>query len=692
MRLPTLSTTAALLPLLAATAAAQDTCADAILLGDGTTQFDLGGLSLDPSQSLPVCSSILNSGRDIWFSYVPASDAFSIVGFEGQTHAALVEVYEGSCGSLARINASACGQIYTTGAWLNAGERYFIRVSDHIAASGTLTVTGTVVSDRRIYVDASAAPGGNGSSWSSAFRYLSDALDLAERSVPYVSSDDPVIDIWVARGVYRTDESEEHPGGTDDRTASFVLRDNVRIFGGFRGDESALSERTLFDPAATSFLNGSIGPSPGMEDNALHVVRAETTSDAGHVALLDGFTITSGNANVASSSDDDAHGGGVLAATGKCVIANCTLQFNESHWGGGGAAVRGGADATFANCRFLYNRSGGGGGLMIRDATGRANQCLFLENRGSVLGGALMAGPNAGTIDVDLATFVGNLSPSGAGMVVGDATNVILEMAMFHRNGGFSGAPGDGSTARVNPGGLLFYDYVYAPDFDTTISVAGGGSANGNNLFDLADERPNLDLLFESEAELNFRMGGNTWFAETALASRRPVDDGDIDQDGDRDELVPLDLLLGERVVDGRVAASAFEPQADATNFCTPEGNANYPGGARLLVYGSTKVADDNLILRTVGTPGQAGLFFYGLGQIAPVGIGEGNFCIGSPVRLPVVHPTGDALEYHLDLTSPFLQAPVVAGQRLYFQCWFRDVAMGAPSSNFSSGMFVDFE
>ncbi|QDV09287.1 hypothetical protein Poly30_48450 [Planctomycetes bacterium Poly30] len=680
----------AVLTLASIPAAAQDTCLTPVLLGGGTTPINFQGMTLDTTYGNGTC--VFAPTRDMWFCYVPSSSGDMRVRFNGSESGMLIQVYRGECGSLQLLGYSDCsamGQLAS--ATVVAGERYLIRLTDRASfpTSGTINVNEAFTpTDRRIYVDASSS-GGDGSSWSNALEFLPEALELAHRSAPYESDNQQPVDVWVRRGTYRTDESESAPQGSDDRSASFILCDNVRIYGGFAGDEQHLSERVLFDPTRISFLNGSIGPQPGIEDNAYHVVRTEASHSATTVALLDGFHVTSGNANVASSSSDDAHGGGVLVASGKCVVANCTLSFNESYWGGGGAAVRAGADATFANCRFEYNRSAGGGGLMVRDATGRAYQCLFLENRATVFGGAIMAGPNAGSFEVNLATLVRNLAPTAAGMLVASGTDVRLELALFHDNSG--GPSGTGDTARVNGGATLYSDYLYAPDVATSIFAESGGSSVGNNVFDLADDRPNFDLLWEDESNGNFRMGCNSYFANEGLATRRAPDAGDIDQDGDAAELTPLDLMLGERVVDSRVAPSAFEPQAVARSFCTPLPNAGYAEGARLLFYGSQRVADDRVILRAIGVPNSAGIFFVGLNPISPVMIGQGNLCVAAPIRLPLANTVGDALGRQLDLGVEPLQSLVVPGQRLYFQAWFRDSSMGAPTFNFSSGVYVDF-
>ncbi|HYE95721.1 MAG TPA: hypothetical protein VD962_05895, partial [Rubricoccaceae bacterium] len=71
------------------------------------------------------------------------------------------------------------------------------------------------------YVDADAAPGGNGTSWAQAFRDLQQGLSAAQSGH----------EVWVAEGVYK-------PTAGTDRSIAFVLRPGVRVFGGFAGTET----------------------------------------------------------------------------------------------------------------------------------------------------------------------------------------------------------------------------------------------------------------------------------------------------------------------------------------------------------------------------------------------------------------------------------------------------------------------
>jgi len=83
----------------------------------------------------------------------------------------------------------------------------------------------------RLYVNASAAPGGDGSSWATAYNKLQDAISQANSCAG-------ISEIWVAQGTYFPDEGT---GITDnDRSQSFDLKSGLAIYGGFVGNETDL--------------------------------------------------------------------------------------------------------------------------------------------------------------------------------------------------------------------------------------------------------------------------------------------------------------------------------------------------------------------------------------------------------------------------------------------------------------------
>ena len=140
-----------------------------------------------------------------------------------------------------------------------------------------------------VFVDASATGGNNGSSWTDAFTELQAALDVA------VEGDE----VWVAAGRYTPDYDVGTGVHTGSRDAAFLATAGVGIYGGFAGGEVYKHHRDL--AANATILSGDLAGNdgPGFAnngENSYHVVAA-TSGGAGTSAVLDGFTIASGNAD-----------------------------------------------------------------------------------------------------------------------------------------------------------------------------------------------------------------------------------------------------------------------------------------------------------------------------------------------------------------------------------------------------------
>lgn len=105
----------------------------------------------------------------------------------------------------------------------------------------------------RLFVDGDAPgpPNEDGLTWGTAYRFLQDALD----SVDLVCAD--TVEIWVAEGTYRPDETALSPTGTGAKSASFQLIDRVKVIGGFAGWETDVVQRDLVNN--TTILSGDLG-------------------------------------------------------------------------------------------------------------------------------------------------------------------------------------------------------------------------------------------------------------------------------------------------------------------------------------------------------------------------------------------------------------------------------------------------
>ena len=248
-----------------------------------------------------------------------------------------------------------------------------------VAATVALAVSSPATAVDVIYVNADAAPAGDGTSWATAYRDLQEALDAAA-AVPTPATP---VELWVAAGIYRPSRLTDP---VDPRTATFQLLDGVALYGGFAGGESDRAQR---DPAANeTILSGDLAGNDQPDfvangENSYHVV---TGSNTNATAVLDGFTITAGNANGSGGLHDG--GGGMSSVAGSPTLANCTFRANTAGRQGGGMDNRVGTP-TLSNCIFSENTARFGGGMHSTFSRPTLTNCTFSGNMADVGGGSI---------------------------------------------------------------------------------------------------------------------------------------------------------------------------------------------------------------------------------------------------------------------------------------------------------------
>ena len=308
---------------------------------------------------------------------------------------------------------------------------------------GWLAVASPIRADL-IYVDESAGgPVHDGSGWCSAYTDLQDALAAAGVGD----------EIRVADGVYRPD------GGTGDRAATFRLKSQVVLAGGYAGCGAAdpdARDVTAFASILSGDLNGDDGPDfANYGDNSYHVVTYDDPNATG--VVLDGFTVASGNADGTDAFTNQ--GGGIHIRQGdiKCIpggptIRNCTV---EKNWGAHHGAVNDhGLTTVIEDCIVRNNYAGAeGGGLQVHSGAPMIRNCLFEDNESAGNGGGAWVGRDTdatcsgtSTPTVIGCTFRGNTAVHGAGLysegsapVVRDSTfenNTALTTVLNDRRGG----------------------------------------------------------------------------------------------------------------------------------------------------------------------------------------------------------------------------------------------------------------
>lgn len=274
------------------------------------------------------------SGSGIYdIAYVPQSEPF------------------GNAIIVSNVDASAAA-VQVTG--LTPSTRYNVYHRSYCATGSSASAWSAVQTFRtkgKMLVNPTATGNNDGSSWANAFTNLQSALSE--------QADDQ--EIWIAAGTYRPSIS--------DRTVSFVTnKPNVKLYGGFVGTETQLSDRvlgtneTIFsgdllgnDDANITYVNAT------RNDNSYNVINVQ-----GENTTLDRITITGGFANGTTGSLKVGAGiykGNVIK---KLTLTNCKMIRNIANEAGG--AISATFDATpselnISNCQFSENLSGAGGAI-----------------------------------------------------------------------------------------------------------------------------------------------------------------------------------------------------------------------------------------------------------------------------------------------------------------------------------------
>ncbi|MCI0550329.1 MAG: hypothetical protein L0287_05200, partial [Anaerolineae bacterium] len=250
------------------------------------------------------------------------------------------------------------------------------------------------------YVKWDASGANNGVSWTDAYTDLQSALSAASSGE----------EIWVAAGTYK-------PTTTIDRTATFALKDDVRIYGGFAGTESARIHRDA--SVNITILSGDIGILGDNNDNSYHVVVGSNTNNS---AMLDGFTVTAGNANSSLFSSDQSKGGGMYNDSGSPTVMNVIFSSNYGTFGGGmynggEFSFPNGSNPILTNLTFSNNSAIEGGGMRNEDYSSPTLTNVIFNGNSVIRAGGGMQNFHYSSPILTNATFNGNTGSVGAGMM-----------------------------------------------------------------------------------------------------------------------------------------------------------------------------------------------------------------------------------------------------------------------------------
>lgn len=166
-----------------------------------------------------------------------------------------------------------------------------------------------------IYVDKDATGMNNGVSWASAYTSLETALDSNTVTGAH---------IWIAEGTY-----------TPSYLSSFHIRYGEKLYGGFNGTETSVSQRNsfMYETRLSGDLNGNDSTNYTL-DNAHRVINIEPfdpyNSNGDEIIILDGLTISNAYNGSTSGGGVGTHSPGVYQKGIR--MYNCIFENNVQYY------------------------------------------------------------------------------------------------------------------------------------------------------------------------------------------------------------------------------------------------------------------------------------------------------------------------------------------------------------------------
>lgn len=431
--------------------------------------------------------------------------------------------------------------------------------------------------DRIIYVDIEATGIADGQSWADAYTDLQAALSQASGLAPAQN-----VQIWVADGVYYPIDNALARG--EPSHVAFELINNVELYGGFAGGESALDERDW--KANPTVLSGDIdgndivnefGVSEHFDDlvgrNAVHVVRAFEVDTS---ARMDGLFITGGMADSSGFIGGTflmRNGAGLHFIDSQVTLDRLQIQGNRALDGvsgnGGGAYfertafVAGTPALPMRDVHFINNIARLGGGLHIDSTETFIDGAVFEGNEAVSFGGAVYK--VIVVVEMRNSLITGNRAANGGGLYGFRGFASIVNTRL------------SGNYATQNGGGFYFDQ---APSIDMSVvltnATLSGNRADGDG-GGVYHEQPevgtmlinnsilwrNEDVSGEGTAQANYGGPGAARFEAThsLIQGLDPAGEGNLDgtiSASDPLFLVPVDPALAPTTLgDLRVAVDS---------------------------------------------------------------------------------------------------------------------------------------
>ena len=222
-------------------------------------------------------------------------------------------------------------------------------------------------------------------------------------------------EIWVAAGVYKpTQTSTNNSAPTDQREKCFVMKNGVKILGGFLATGTpTLLERKPFKNK--TILSGELQNDGNLTNNAYNVIK-NYRNGLTNTAILDGFWIMNG------AGGTTGNGSGMLIDLGSPAIFNCVFSENSSN-NGGAISIANTSIPKFTTCIIMNNTATSkGGAVAINNSTPTFANSLLFNNKATVGGAALFCSTNT-TVTFYVCDIHGNFTNGEGTFIYTEGTN-----------------------------------------------------------------------------------------------------------------------------------------------------------------------------------------------------------------------------------------------------------------------------
>jgi|GEM_PF-349683 len=391
-----------------------------------------------------------------------------------------------------------------------------VRMADGTIDIGAYESTSTLTPDALgiIYVKTIATGNGSGDSWVNATANLQGAIDAATSQV------------WVAKGTYTASQN------------SFKMKNGISIYGGFDPDNSMADLLSRNPKTAVTLLSG-------MNQRSVIYNAFSAGSPLDNSAVLDGFTITEGNA---------ANGAGIYNSYASPTLRNLFITANHATVSGGGIYNWYASPLLSAMVVSDNTATANGGGIYSAHGDLKLNSTLVKGNEADNGGGIYIFDSNDGLL-TDVAITGNTATNTGSAVYSYSGTIRLLNTTIAGNNGN---AFNNGTTTFID--NSILYGGIDGLGYTAQYAIIEGV---GTSDLHIGTSAIALNQVFSNPA------GGDY----TLLSSSKAVNAGSNALYAGLDAQTK-DLDGNARLYGANIDLGAYELQTAPTQFISPDANS----------------------------------------------------------------------------------------------------------------------